>query len=228
MTRVFAFFVSGVCLFVFAGGLDADGAEHLSDWQPAMTAESWDFLFNPGMPEHPRQAGEGWEFSFPRYEGPLPCRDSLARDCPSVHYLVTQAGGPLLGYYMAMTVEITGSPEFRYKLRSNNTCDAPASVRILIQRKDDDYTKEFHRWWSNPQAIRLAAGQHSINVPLTPDQWSSVLGKKGDAAPREFAAALEDVEYIGMTFGGGCFFGHGINVSGGEATFALKAFAVVR
>jgi hypothetical protein len=206
----------------------AESAEPASDWQPSMAAESWDFLFSPGMPEHPQQVEDGWTFSFPRFEGPLPCRDSLASDCPSVHYLLTRGGGPIIGHYIAMTVEISGSPEFRYKLRANNTCDAPASVRLLIQRKDDDYTKEFHRWWSNPLAIKLEPGRHSINVPLTPDQWSSVLGKKGNAAPREFAAALNDVEYIGMTFGGGCFFGHGVNVSGDEATFTLKAFAVVR
>ena len=228
MTHLLARVFSGACLLMVTGGPDAGSAEHLSDWQPAMTAESWDFLFSPGMPEHPRQVGKGWEFSFPRYEGPLPCRDSLASDCPSVHYLMTPAGGPLLGHYIAMTVKIAGSPEFRYKLAPNNTCDTPASVRVLIQRKDDDYTKEFYRWWSNPLAIKLAEGQHSINVPLTPDQWSSVFGKKGGAVPREFAAALKDVENMGLTFGGGCFFGHGVNVSGGEAPFTLKAFAIAR
>jgi hypothetical protein len=100
--------------------------------------------------------------------------------------------------------------------------------RLLWRRGEVAYTKEFYRWWSNPLAIKLAEHQHSINVPLTPDQWSSVFGKKGDAAPSEFATALKDVENIGMTFGGGCFFGHGVNISGGEATFTLKASAIVR
>jgi hypothetical protein len=39
---------------------------------------------------------------------------------------------------------------------------------------------------------------------------------------------LKDVENTDITFGGGCFFAHGVNVSGGEATFKLKAFAIVR
>ncbi len=79
-----------------------------------------------------------------------------------------------------------------------------------------------------PAGDHLATGQHSITVPLTPDQWSSVLGKKGSAAPLEFAEALRGVDKVGMTFGGGCFFGHGVNVSGGEATFTLKDFAIAR
>jgi hypothetical protein len=36
-----------------------------------------------------------------------------------------------------------------------------------------------------------------------------------------FAATLASVSQIGMTFGGGCFFGHGVNVSGGTAAFEL-------
>jgi hypothetical protein len=194
--------------------------------EPSMQADAWDFWFSPGMPEHPTQTVEGWEFTFPRYEGPLPCRTPVAHDCPRVEYLTTQAGPLSLGQSIAMTVAISGSPEFRYKLEHANTCDTPASVRLLIQRRDDDLTKEFHRWWSNPQAILLAEGQHTITVPLTPDQWSSVFGRKGGAAGGEFANALREAERIGMTFGGGCFFGHGVNVSGGEATFTMKDFVV--
>ena len=65
-------------------------------------------------------------------------------------------------------------------------------------------------------AIELAEGQHTVAVPLKPNQWSSVFGKKGDSARTEFDAALGDVEHLGISFGGGCFFGHGVNVSGGR------------
>ena len=141
---------------------------------------------------------------------------------------MTQAGGTLVGRFIAITVEISGSPEFRYKLAPDNTCDTPASVRLLIERQGDDFTEEFYRWWSNPEAIVLRAGQYSIIAPLTSDHWSSVFGKTGDAAPEEFAQALRNIDKIGMTFGGGCFFGHGVNVPGGEATFSLKKFTIVR
>jgi hypothetical protein len=228
MSRVLAGALFSVCAQALPYSSHTEAAPPATDWQPSLRAEAWDFRFSPGMPQHPTQADEGWTFSFPRYEGRLPCRDHVAPDCPSVHYLLTKAGGSLAGRSFRMTIEISGSAEFRSKLEPTNICERPASVRLLVERRGDDLTKEFYRWWSNPQAIILATGQHSITVPLTPDQWSSVLGKKGSAAPLEFAEALRGVDKVGMTFGGGCFFGHGVNVSGGEATFTLKDFAIAR
>jgi hypothetical protein len=39
-----------------------------------------------------------------------------------------------------------------------------------------------------------------------------------------FADPLKRLENIGLTFGGGCFFGDGVNVSGGPARFILTRF----
>jgi hypothetical protein len=39
-----------------------------------------------------------------------------------------------------------------------------------------------------------------------------------------FNLLLGDLQAIGMTFGGGCFAGHGLFVTGGTATFILKEF----
>lgn len=41
-----------------------------------------------------------------------------------------------------------------------------------------------------------------------------------------FERALLNVTRLGITFGGGCSFGHGINISGGPASFALTAFVI--
>ena len=35
---------------------------------------------------------------------------------------------------------------------------------------------------------------------------------------------LKNMGHIGVTFGGGCFFGHGVNVSGGAARFIMTRF----
>ena len=62
-----------------------------------------------------------------------------------------------------------------------------------------------------------------------PDQWSSVFGKFGNAhavAEAGFKSATQNVSRLGLTFGGGCFFGHGVNVRGGSATFALVAYRI--
>ena len=41
-----------------------------------------------------------------------------------------------------------------------------------------------------------------------------------------FQDALGDLGHVGMTFGGGCFFGHGVNISGGTARFSLISYTV--
>jgi len=176
------------------------------------------------MPEHPTQVGDSWRFSFPRYEGPFPCQEL----CPSVGYITTRALGPLKGQSITMTIEITGPGIFENRLEPENICWRVATVRLLIQRQGDDSTEDSYRWWSNPDAIVLKEGEHKLTVPLTPDRWSNVSGEKGSIASEEFYAALENVENIGLTFGGGCFFGHGVNVSAGPATFILRKFMISR
>ncbi len=41
-----------------------------------------------------------------------------------------------------------------------------------------------------------------------------------------FARALLNVTRLGLTFGGGCSFGHGVNVQGGAARFTLTRYSV--
>ena len=211
-------------LAVVAAASSSGGAVD-GGWQPSMQADKWDIRFSPGMPGHPEQHGEAWRFSFPRYDGALPC---ASLGCDSVGYVTTRADGPLRGELITLTIEITGSGFFQYQLEPENTCLALASVRLFFQRSRDDYEREFYRWWSNLNSILLIPGEHTIAVPLTPDRWSSVSGTSGNAASEEFFASLENAENIGMTFGGGCFFGHGVNVSGGDAMFTLKKFSITR
>jgi hypothetical protein len=34
------------------------------------------------------------------------------------------------------------------------------------------------------------------------------------------------MDNVGFTFGGGCFFGHGVSVSGGKAKFYVTSFTI--
>ncbi len=90
------------------------------------------------------------------------------------------------------------------------------------------YAAYWQLWWANPVSYTLANGLITLSVPLTGDQWSSVFGAFGSdpAAAAAFADSLANVNGIGVTFGGGCFFGHGVNVSGGPATFQLLSYSV--
>jgi hypothetical protein len=184
----------------------------------SMNAGAWWFLYSPTMPAHPSAHPDFWSFDFPAQDG--------------VHYLVQ----PVSGYAsstvrVTFRIETTGSPFFDWRTAPNNICDNPASVRLYLQRRGDDMSaaKEFFRWWSNPVAYTLAPGAGELVVPLDPAQWSSVLGKKGTdsaAARLGFEAALADLGNVGMTFGGGCYYGHGVFVTGGTARFIATEYEV--
>jgi len=44
--------------------------------------------------------------------------------------------------------------------------------------------------------------------------------------PSEFNTGLQNLSDVGITFGGGCFFGHGVHVTGGKARFELIDFRI--
>jgi hypothetical protein len=119
-------------------------------------------------------------------------------------------------------IETTGGVQFQPLLSPDNVCNSPATVRPIIQRIGDDMTLgkgPDYRFWGPP--ITLADGGVDVTVPLAPDQWINV---NGQYSPAGFAEALAKVWRIGVTFGGGCFAGHGVNISGGTAKFTMTAF----
>jgi len=195
----------------------------------SLRAEAWNIQYSPGMPAHPTPVAEGWYFDFPA--------PSCGRaDVCSVHYVSTPVSMSVTtsGHVNAVfQITTSGTPIFNYRLKPNNTCDYPAHARFYLQRKRDDLSGrgeyEFYRWFSNDVAYELAAGSANLTAALTPDQWTSVFGKKGDyhsAAKLGFAVALQDLANVGFVFGGGCFYGHGVNVSGGTARFMLEKYSM--
>jgi hypothetical protein len=96
---------------------------------------------------------------------------------------------------------------------------------------------ESGRWWNTP-GFRITDtpdasytaqpfvddGQpHTLTIPLTYEWWTSVTGQGGLA---DFEAALINTGYVGMTFGGSDFFGHGVQVKRGTIAFELIYFRV--
>jgi hypothetical protein len=189
----------------------------------------WYLQYSAGVPDHPVADGAGWSFDFPVYDqSSMNCNED--RSCGHVNYVTTPVNAAITAAGLTMTfrVETTGAPVFQYALNPNNTCTNPAAVRLFIQRQGDtmEVDHEFYRWWSKA-AAKLTAGTATLTVPLMPDQWMSVLGKAGNLdqiATAGFRAALQNVGNIGMTFGGGCFAGHGMNISGGTARFSLTSY----
>ena len=183
----------------------------------SMASSQWTFRFSPGMPATPSPSDNGWQFAFPGSNG--------------VHYLTTGQRPPTASQSItaSIAIETTGSPFFEYHTEAANTCDSPAAVRLFFQRRGDDMSGdgafEFYRWWSNPVAYQLGSGLISLTGDLTDaSQWTSVFGQSGAGANETaFRAALADLGAVGFTFGGGCFFGHGVYVTPGSGQAIFKA-----
>ena len=156
----------------------------------------------------------------------------------------TQSGPPFLNYLtktvngingsalsINYTITTTGNPIFDYRTNTNNTCGAgsPGTVRLFFQRKGDDFSGaglyQQYRYWSINGFQELNPGTNTITATLDPSQWSDVYGKKGSDFPDRFQAAINNAENVGVTFGGGCFYGHGVKVTGGTATFTVNSFS---
>ena len=146
----------------------------------------------------------------------------------SIHYLYTASPRQIVRGTLSVTFQIATTGPVVFNSLDTTACGVAPSVRPFFWANgagngDND------RWWSNPRAFTLAPGSTTITVPLEPEAWSNVSGRYGNAdhaIQYAFEKALTNVTRFGLTFGGGCSFGHGINISGGTATFTLSDYSV--
>ena len=184
-----------------------------------ITRQNWDIRGGSGMPSTPKTNNSGlWYFDFPQ----------TGRG--TVNYITLPYTRSLAGsIVMSFTISTTGNPSFDYGAGPDNSCPAPASVRPYIEHSRG-VDCDFCRWWSNQVSYNLKEGSVTLTVPIEPAFWSSVWGKiaNQDSQTLEgFMSATRSMGQIGMTFGGGCSYGHGVSVSGGTARFTLTEYRVV-
>lgn len=187
----------------------------------SLQPQDWDIHYSPGMPAHPSPAADGaWFFDFPVDPG-------------SVHYVSVPYNQSVQHKSVSLTFRVTTSEAPFYNSLDTGCNNTPAHVRLYLQRRDDDMQSDGYRWWSNPASYELGTNDNqviTIEVSLTADKWSGLYGEFGHSSAQArqwFQATLSNLGRIGMTFGGGCSFGHGVNVSGGSARFTLIRFEVV-
>lgn len=177
---------------------------------PPSPGNPWVFQFSPNMPSQPTPDGAGgYYFYFPSQDG--------------VHYL-TQGRKTAISGTMTLTANVllTGNPVFVSSDPNSNACPGGAHVDLYFQRAGDDGQNEFYRWFANTRQS-IVSGELTYAVPLVVDNWGDVYARR-DAA--QFAAAMASPQAVGMTFGVGCFAGHGVYVTGGQATFTIKSFTI--
>ena len=179
----------------------------------SLNSAAWQTISDP-QPFPLRNAGPALVFDFP--------------SAGSMHYLFTPSPLAALRGTMEVTLQVATTGAVAFNPLDTTSCNLPPSARPFLWANDNG-NGNFDRWWSNPRAFALAAGAATISVPLLPEHWSSVDGRFGNADAETrfgFEKALLNVTRLGLTFGGGCSFGHGIRVSGGAATFTLTEYAI--
>lgn len=181
----------------------------------SLHSASWETISDP-QPYPLQNQGNALTFEFPR--------------AGSMHYLFTPSELTAMHGTMVLsfTIATSGAVLFNSLDPQSSSCTIPSAVRPFFWANANG-SGPYDRWWSNPRAVTLAPGNGSLTVRLRPENWSSVNGRIGsvDAEARfAFEKALLNVTRLGITFGGGCSFGHGINISGGAATFVLTEFAI--
>jgi hypothetical protein len=143
--------------------------------------------------------------------------------------------GNLTGKSLSATVSLAVSGSVVYGLEGSNGCSGPATMRLFISTDRNTYSptragrNETGYWWSNPFSVSLdgPVSGASISVPLIPSDWSDANGHFGSDAgyTAGFTAAVSNLQQVGVSFGGGCFFDTGIGVSGGSGSFTLNSIA---
>ena len=178
---------------------------------PAVPApiSHWKIAYSPNMPARMSGTQGNWYFDFPNQNG--------------VHYVYKVAPAIRVGPTITMHFAITGKGNF---VPTEGT--ATARVRLFLQQRGDTLTarEPYKRWWSTAY-VELKEGDFTLSVPVSPDQWSSVFGRRGDEVPHEFSSAISKLGNVGFTFGG-TFAGHGVYVTGGNARFILKQYSVLQ
>lgn len=142
--------------------------------------------------------------------------------------------GDLTNKTLSATVSLSFTGSIVYGLEDPNSCaGSPASMRLFISSDPHTYSptkagrNETAYWWSNPMNVPMntQVSGATINVPLSPDQWSDANGNHGSTAgyTAGFNATVSNVQQVGVSFGGGCYFDTGIGVSGGSGSFTLNS-----
>jgi hypothetical protein len=179
----------------------------------SLNSEAWQTISDP-QPFSLRNEGSALVFDFP--------------SSGSMHYLFTPSTLAALRGTLVVTLQVVTTGTVAFNPLDTTSCNLPPSARPFFWANDSG-NGNFDRWWSNPRAYALAAGGTTISVPLQAENWSSVDGRFGSADAETrfgFEKALLNVTRLGLTFGGGCSFGHGVRVSGGTAKFALTEYAI--
>jgi hypothetical protein len=168
------------------------------------------------MPLHPSPDVDGaWSFQFPSSESG-----------GHVNYVQTPFNAATTPQSLTVTFRVeSNAPQYEVLDPADHL---PATFRLFFEQQGDDLIEPNGRWWAGPSMSVYNLGSQdgqtlTFFVPLTSDRWSNVYG---DQDPQAFSAALKNIGWVGVTFGGQYFAGHGVAVRSGSAKYILIDFTV--
>lgn len=175
----------------------------------SLAPKDWYIFYSAGVPPHPTPDIEGaWSFEFP----------SVGTG-GHINYLQTPFNATTTLHNVSMTFKVESyTPQYE---AIDPRDSLPATVHLFIEQRNDDLKNVNGRWWARANGFNLGSQDNNLitfHVPLTIDQWSNVDGQ-GDYF--DFVSMLNNIGWVGMTFGGQSFWGHGVALGGGCAKFIL-------
>jgi hypothetical protein len=178
----------------------------------SLNPRDWYIFYSDEMDSHPTANPTGaWSFEFPSGDG-------------HVNYIQTPLNVTTIPHSISMTFRVESeSPQYRV---TDSDDTLPATVHLFIEQQNDDLRDPDGRWWSHEGGYSLGSQDNNtitFVVPLTPDNWTNVIGQRDT---NSFYAALGNIGWIGVTYGGQKFFGHGVGISNGKAKYVLVSFSI--
>lgn len=206
--------ISALCLALSGCKSSAPSPPTAPTIAVSIQPSDWSLLYGTGLSEHPSPLGLGWEFTIPTNSG-------------SVHYVTVPyiPAAPILGKTLTMIFEMhSTAPTYNALTEPGEV--GPPQLHLFLERKGDNFTNQYYRWWCAASQYLLGSNDnHAIMVscPLVWTSWTSVYGKS-DAA--DFASTLQNLGRVGVTFGGADGWGHGVNLTSGEASFQMVSYSI--
>jgi hypothetical protein len=190
-------------------------------------------------PQPPPPSGTGWRITHSSTPVPQVVNDGF--DFP---VCAPNANSTWVSYYelpftrdisqaasISVTYTLTGtnSPTFDHS-SPNNVSTGQAMISLLLHRAGDDLSGAgsyaYYRWFGpilkNPPVYPLDFATHVVVVPLDLLSWGSL----ADQQEQWFHDAKANLGSIGVVFGGGDFYSHGVCMLTGTAHFHLDGYVV--
>ncbi len=127
------------------------------------------------------------------------------------------------------TMTGTGGPTFDHST-PNNVSTGPAAIYLMLHRAGDnlsgagDYA--YYRWFGpvlkDPPVYPLNFGTNTLTVPFVLTDWASL----ADQQQQWFDLTRSNMGSIGVVFGGGDFYSHGVCTATGTAHFHIDGYTV--